>query len=154
MMIESSSNILDLSISKFVRNVAIAELTCFPLVWLRSQDNSCSSSINSATTGFPSVTRPDFSKCAPGILKVFQLKICVIRHTLYIKMAPKFIMFKDNTTQFFAVFNHPQLDKIECAMARNICCQENASRPFSTTYVIEQIIALNISGFHQDLDQL
>ena len=79
---------------------------------------------NIATTGFPSIARTDFSKFASSILKVFQVNILVNRHTLRIKMTPKFTMFEDNTTQFFAEFNHPALDMIECPTHRRICCQE------------------------------
>ena len=49
--------------------------------------------------------RPDFSTSASGILKVFQLKIFVNRHNLRINVTPKFIIFEDNTTQFFSQFN-------------------------------------------------
>ena len=39
-------------------------------------------------------------------------------------MTPKFIMLKENTTQFFADFHHPALKTIEFASIRSIGCQE------------------------------
>ena len=67
-----------------------------------------SSSINSATIGYPSIRRPDqiLGSVHPAYSKFFN------RHTIPIKMNSKFIMFEGNTTQFFAEFNHPVLDAI------------------------------------------
>ena len=127
MMIESSSNIWGLYISQFVRDIAIAEHDMFSTL------NRCLifCKLRNYRISIYRKTRPDFSKCASGILKFFQLKIFVKRHTLPIKMTPKFIMLDDNTTQFFAEFNSPPLDTIECAAARSICCQEKYIKTIS-----------------------
>ena len=91
--------------------------------------------------------KPDLNKCASVILKVFQLKIFVNRHILCIKMTPKFIMFEDATTQFFVEFNHPALDRIECATVRSICCQEKRIKVISTKCLIKQFIVSSYLEF-------
>ena len=56
------------------------------------------------------------------------------------------------TIPFSAEFNDPVLDKIECAAVRSISvAKKDASRPFSTKYLIKQFIVFHVSGFHQDL---
>ena len=100
MMIESSSNILDRYISQFIRNIAIAERDTLSLFRFRPLDNRCVIiyKLCNYRVSIYQKARPDFSKCASGIIKVFQLKIFVNRHTLSIKMNSKFIMFEGNTT--------------------------------------------------------
>ena len=103
-------------------------MACFPLFQLHPHDNRCiifHKLCNYRVSVFHKV-RPDFSKCATGILKVLStifVKIFVNNQILRIKASPKF-MFEDNTAQLFAEFNHPAFNTIECTIARSICCQE------------------------------
>ena len=70
--------------------------------------------------------------------------------TIYIAIAVV-IMFKNNTTQFLAEFNHPVLDTIKCTTARSICCQGKrlmrCLRSFSISSLTEQFIAFSYLGF-------
>ena len=100
---------------------------CFPFFWLCLHDNRCVIfyKLHNFRASIYHKARPDFIRCSSRMLKVFNIKIFVNRHTLCIKMTPKFIMFKDNTTQFSAEINHPALDAIDCTTVRGICCQES-----------------------------
>ena len=74
MMIESSSNILDRYISQFIRNIAIVERDTLSLFWFRPQDDRCFIfyKLCNYRVSVYQKARPDFRKCASGILKVFQ----------------------------------------------------------------------------------
>ena len=94
MMIEISCNIWDLYFSQFVRNIAIAEGDMLSTLLTTFHDNRFAIfyKLRNYSVFIYHKARPDFSKCASGILKVFQLKIFVNHHILRIKMTPRFIM--------------------------------------------------------------
>ena len=148
-MIESSSNILHLYISQFVRNIAIDERDMLSTLLTSSHNNRCVIfyKFHNYRISIYHKARPDFSKCASGILKVFQLKIFVNRHTFCIKITPKFIMFKNNTTNSLQSSFILRLTRLNALRPVAFVTKKNASRPFSTKYLVEQFIVFPYLGF-------
>ena len=149
MMIEISSNIWDLYFSQFVRNIAIAEGDMLSTLLTTFHDNRFAIfyKLRNYRVFIYHKARPDFSKCASGILKVFQLKIFVNRHTLQIKITPKFIMFKNNTTNSLQSSFILRLTRLNALRPVAFVTKKNASRPFSTKYLVEQFIVFPYLGF-------
>ena len=130
----------------FLETLRLPNVTCFPFFWLPPHNNRCIifDKLYNYMVSTYHKARSDFSKCASSILKVFQLKIFLNHHTFRIKMAPKFITFKDTTSQLFAEFNHPSFETIECSAARSICCQEKCIKT-----IFNNILLWKVFSYHR-----
>ena len=124
-------------------------MICFPLFCIRPHNNRCVIfyKLHNYRVSIYHKARPDFSKCASGILKVFQLKIFVNRHTLRIKITPKFIIFKNNTTNSLQTLFILRLTRLNALRPVAFVTKKSVSRPFSTKYLVEQFIVFLYLGF-------
>ena len=148
-MIESSSNISNLHISQFVKNIAIGESDMLSTLLTCSHDNRCVISYKLCNYRFPSITRPDqitttlrsayskfFSSRSLSTVTPFASR-CLLNLSCS-KVTPL------NSLLSLTISHSTRLNLL---LPGAFAAKKNASRSFSTNYLTERFIVFSYLGF-------